>query len=252
MPTEVQIYKDGTIVSADIADNAVIATKIAAGAVGTSVIADNAVIATKIADNAVTASKIAATQVSKSFLAIDSNSPSGLTWKPTIELNLRNGQGSLLIGNYNVTSTQTETRGTVYSTLSAALNLGTTNGQNCIGFVFGTSVVGGISPTGTAFSNSDIRLKENIIPLKYGLNEILNLKPSFFNFKTNKKDRQVGLIAQEVEPFIPEAIHMNAESDIKHLCYDPIVTTLINAVKELSSKYDTLQKKFDDYVAQHP
>jgi len=88
---------------------------------------------------------------------------------------------------------------------------------------------------------SDERVKTNIEDYKKGLTEIENLRIVKYNFKEAiDAEKKVGVIAQEVEQFIPEAIHTSKNEyykieDFKKLDNDTLVYTLINAVKELSS-----------------
>ena len=44
-------------------------------------------------------------------------------------------------------------------------------------------------------------------------------------------DRQIGLIAQDVESIIPEVVHTDSEG-YKSLAYDKMVPVLIEAIKE--------------------
>lgn len=53
---------------------------------------------------------------------------------------------------------------------------------------------------------SDIRAKKDITPMKYGLNEIMKLNTISYKLKDDPfQDNKIGLIAQEVNQFIPEA-----------------------------------------------
>lgn len=58
MPTEVQIYKDATIVAADLADKTITATKIADKTIAAAQIADTTITAAQIADDTITAGKL--------------------------------------------------------------------------------------------------------------------------------------------------------------------------------------------------
>ncbi|MCX7955379.1 MAG: tail fiber domain-containing protein, partial [Bacteroidales bacterium] len=91
---------------------------------------------------------------------------------------------------------------------------------------------------------SDIKLKENIESIKYGLNEILQLKPVFFNFKDDKnKKKQIGLIAQEVQQVIPELVNKHEESGYLSIDYSKFVPVLINAIKDLKKEIDELKEE---------
>jgi parallel beta-helix repeat protein len=96
--------------------------------------------------------------------------------------------------------------------------------------------------------NSDITLKENIVPLSYGLNDVLALLPKFYNLKSEKiiSDAnnvacpvRIGLIAQEVEPIIPEIVTLNGS--IKGMDYSSLIPVLINAIHELNAKIENQQ-----------
>ena len=58
MPTEVQIFKDGTVVATDIADKTITATQIADKTITATQIADKTITATQIADNTITATQL--------------------------------------------------------------------------------------------------------------------------------------------------------------------------------------------------
>ena len=108
------------------------------------------------------------------------------------------------------------------------------------------------SATGQVTSNrsitvtSDERLKENIEPLKYGLEAVKQLEPVAFDWKNRKnKKKTLGLIAQKVANVIDEAIYENKRSEEYtelSLTYDALIPVLINAVKELDQKVEALLK----------
>ena len=52
---------------------------------------------------------------------------------------------------------------------------------------------------------SDERLKQNIYTISQSLDKILDLRPTKYVWKKNKK-QDVGFIAQEVEKIIPEVV----------------------------------------------
>jgi hypothetical protein len=119
------------------------------------------------------------------------------------------------------------------------------NGGAAFGSVFvgslGTGTVYSSSGTLTNTNPSDKRLKENIIPITYGLNEILKLNPVSFDWKNdNNKNKQFGFIAQEVQEVMPEAV---IEGEYLGLEKDAIYTALINAIKELKAEIDELKNK---------
>lgn len=91
---------------------------------------------------------------------------------------------------------------------------------------------------------SDRRLKTNIAPLSYGLAEVLRLSPVSFRWKDPKLGGQteIGLIAQDVQAIIPEVIGRNAD-DLLSLDYPKLVAVLINAIKTLNTRIQTLEAR---------
>jgi hypothetical protein len=105
-------------------------------------------------------------------------------------------------------------------------------------------------------SVSDERLKSNIQVYKKGLSEILQITPKTFEFNgkagTQAGQSQVGIIAQEIKDVLPESINTfnkkleetdETETELYDFNQDPLVYTLLNAVKELSARIHTLENK---------
>ena len=91
---------------------------------------------------------------------------------------------------------------------------------------------------------SDKRLKENIAPTTVNALDIINkLDMVEFDFIENHKHEEVGLIAQEVEKIIPQAISKNPENedDFLHIDYTTFVPYIIKAIQELNQKLERLE-----------
>ena len=111
-----------------------------------------------------------------------------------------------------------------------------------------------ISNAGVFTTISDASLKVDIEPLSYGLAEVEQLEPKSYKLKTQVEDdhgdapTQLGLLAQEVAPIIPEVVDYREDSEGNTICsiaYTELVPVLINAIKELKAE-------FDEYKASHP
>lgn len=88
---------------------------------------------------------------------------------------------------------------------------------------------------------SDIRLKENIQPVENALAKLMQLRAVSYNFKSNSPDqREIGVIAQEVQEQFPELVSENGEGYLG-VSYDRLGPILIEAVKELNAKVETLE-----------
>lgn len=97
----------------------------------------------------------------------------------------------------------------------------------------------------TAFYTSDVRLKTNISNLENVLDKVLELTPINYEFKKEKKyDKRktfTGLIAQEVLQSFPELV-VKKQDGYFAIEYDKFVAVLIQAIKELNNKLETLTK----------
>lgn len=96
-----------------------------------------------------------------------------------------------------------------------------------------------------AYSSSDSRLKENIVPIENALDKIKKISGVMFDWKDGHEiDRKhdTGLIAQEVEEVLPEVV-VTRESGYKAVRYEKIMGLVVQAIKELSDQVDELKKK---------
>src|SRR5262249_5967234 len=96
---------------------------------------------------------------------------------------------------------------------------------------------------GTLVNNSDLREKEDVADLDYGLKEVMRLRPVTFNWtQLANPHKSIGLIAQEVLPVLGEAVYQDETGTDSHLgiAYTSLVPVLINAVKELAEKVEQL------------
>ncbi len=99
------------------------------------------------------------------------------------------------------------------------------------------------SANGT-IQTSDVRLKTNIKPLSYGLNEVLLMHPIRYNWKTDPTSHaKIGLIAQEVKRLVPEVVTGDETKEMLGMNYAELVPVLINAVKELDKKIEKIEKE---------
>lgn len=100
---------------------------------------------------------------------------------------------------------------------------------------------------------SDRRLKTGIRPLRYGLKDILKLKPVSYRWKKNtgldRDGEQVhlGLIAQEVQQVIGEVVDA-PEGDQKYygMNYTALVPVLIKAVQQQEQQIDQLKGELQE------
>ncbi len=100
---------------------------------------------------------------------------------------------------------------------------------------------GGLNASGVWFNASDITIKKDIEDIKYGLNEVLQLKPRSYKMIEDNSD-QIGFIAQEIEEILPELVS-TSERGMKGLSYGQITAVLAKAIQELKAEIDELKNK---------
>jgi len=87
---------------------------------------------------------------------------------------------------------------------------------------------------------SDSTLKKDVSIISQGLNEVLQLNPVSFNWKNTQKygeQREIGFLAQEVQPIVPEVIGSNSDGTLS-LDYSKMIAVLTKAIQELNTKVD--------------
>jgi len=87
---------------------------------------------------------------------------------------------------------------------------------------------------------SDRRLKENIQPIADALDRVLALEGVSFNMIATPGQREIGLIAQDVAPVVPEVMQPYGEDRLA-LDYPKLTALLINAVKTLNQRLTQLE-----------
>jgi len=97
--------------------------------------------------------------------------------------------------------------------------------------------------TNGTINTSDRRLKTNIKPLQYGLNQVMALEPVTFNWKSEPTgSTKVGLIAQDLKKVVPEVVVGDESKETLGVAYSDLVPVLINAIKEQQKQIDDLKK----------
>ena len=105
---------------------------------------------------------------------------------------------------------------------------------------------GNATLAGTLSQNSDKRLKQDIVNLGYGLQEILALRPVSYHWKTNPEAplKSLGLIAQEVQLIVNEIVRVGKDKDqTLSVSYTELIPVLIKAIQEQQTIIDIQEKK---------
>jgi hypothetical protein len=154
------------------------------------------------------------------------------------------GQGYLKSGVAASTYLTTATAGGLYLTIASPTSTGT------FGHTGTLNVTGDINATGdiTTSYSSDRNLKTNIETIKDALQKVKLMSGYTFNWNelsgkpTTRKE--AGVLAQEAELALPEAV-ATRDNGYKAVYYDQLSALLIEAIKELSVKVETLESKIN-------
>jgi len=99
---------------------------------------------------------------------------------------------------------------------------------------------GNLQIAGTLSQSSDARLKEEIEPLEGVLDRALQLQPVTYRFRegvNRSRDRQIGLLAQEVAELFPELVKTEADGYLT-LSYTQLTAVLIQALREQQERHE--------------
>lgn len=112
------------------------------------------------------------------------------------------------------------------------------------------TVTGSIAATGdvvTAYSSSDIALKENLEVIEQPLDKISEISGYTFNYIDNPDERVPGVVAQEVEKILPGVVfdHERDGGTYKAVRYDQLIPLLVESIKELKEKVNDLENQLN-------
>ncbi len=99
------------------------------------------------------------------------------------------------------------------------------------------------------YNYSDARAKTNIQKLSNGLNIISRLRPVTYNFQddylarfSKSNNKEIGLLAQEVESILPNAVITDEEGK-KLINYTALIPVLIEAIQTLQAELNAIKNK---------
>lgn len=109
------------------------------------------------------------------------------------------------------------------------------------------------STSGTYTATSDSRLKRDIEPLAGVLDRFLELNPSSYRMTSAKVggERQLGLIAQEVQALFPEVVSQldSDQDELLGISYDKVAVLNTQALIEMNARYEDLVRRQQERIA---
>ena len=99
---------------------------------------------------------------------------------------------------------------------------------------------------------SDAKLKTNIVPLANALEKLEQIRGVSFEWNEKSKSKgyavgqkNIGVIAQEVEAVFPEVVFTSEDDGYKAVDYGRLTSVLIEAVKELKAMNEVLERRVE-------
>lgn len=184
-------------------------------------------------------------------------------WNPGGPAGLTTGQNNILIGytagneftsseSYNIIIGEGNGRAPVGS--SQVCSIGFTSSSNDVTKTFIAGIRGTTTDVNNAIAvlidsagqlgtiSSSIVYKENVEDMSKASAPILNLRPVTFNWKNDPdKDRQYGLIAEEVDKVMPELVAHDADGEIYSVKYQELIPLMLNEIQRLSKEVTALK-----------
>jgi hypothetical protein len=148
------------------------------------------------------------------------------------------GTGDLYLRGSNavrITSADGSEKTAVFN-VDGAVNLFYNNVKMIETTAAGAYVTGDFTASGNVTAYSDERLKSSVETIPDALSKVLSVRGVTFDMNA---ERGTGVIAQELEKVLPEAVFDN-EDGMKSVAYGNVVGLLIEAIKEQQVQIETL------------
>lgn len=108
--------------------------------------------------------------------------------------------------------------------------------------IFGNLNVNGVvNATGDVIGMSDRRIKKDIKPIKDPWTICLGLNGKFYKLRTDNS-KHIGLIAQEVEEILPEAVYEDNKTGYKGIAYGNLAGLFVELFKDINKRLTLLEK----------
>ncbi len=124
---------------------------------------------------------------------------------------------------------------------SNSVVLGRANGADTV------RIPGDLVVTGAFTNPSDARLKTGVTNLRYGLSEVMRLRPVTWKWNDRTESKtQLGLIAQEIQPVLPELVLQGTDKDrMLSLNYLGLLPVIIKAIQDQQATITALRKELE-------
>jgi len=95
-----------------------------------------------------------------------------------------------------------------------------------------------------SIQTSDVKCKENIENLNYGIETINKMRPVTYEWKENANGIRIGFIAQELEKLVPEVVVVDSVNNYG-VRYTELIPVLTKGIQEQQVMIDSLNQKLN-------
>jgi hypothetical protein len=95
---------------------------------------------------------------------------------------------------------------------------------------------------GGVITTSDGRLKRDVTPLDYGLDELMRLMPVRYRWKDRPSEERLGFTAQQVESVLPEVVDRPESPDGHYgMNHAELIPVLVKAIQEQQAEIEQMR-----------
>lgn len=157
----------------------------------------------------------------------------------TSVVNNNNGTWTINATTQTTSSVQTVTSGGTVTTGALSASTGTFSGTLSTTGGANLSISGAITAVGDITSTSDAKLKKDLEKIDCALDRV-DLLTGYTFTRIDTGRRQAGLIAQDVQKVLPEAV---MEGEYLSVAYGNMMGLIVEAIKELRTEVEAIKAK---------
>ncbi len=112
--------------------------------------------------------------------------------------------------------------------------------------------IGNLIISGTLTESSSIRWKRNVAKIEGAIDKVTKLTGVEFDWDEGHGGKHdIGLIAEDVATVLPELVTVDSSGDASGVAYTKLTAVLIEAIKELTLKINSLETQLSNYLSKN-
>jgi hypothetical protein len=103
-----------------------------------------------------------------------------------------------------------------------------------------TTITGSLTVSSTITELSALRYKEDIQPISFGLDKVLQMRGVSY-IKKDTQLKEIGVIAEEMNEILPDIVTKTPDGQVESVSYSRLTAVLIEAIKEQQKQITELK-----------